>query len=81
MYRRIIGSKLLNNLFAHWKSRNDTLYKIEAINQLSGLELLKVAIRLDHNNSLIINPPEAYSGYFSGTVEDILLKSVNYIKR
>ena len=73
-------SKLWNVIHQPWMHRNEVLHETEAIDQLSGIEILKEAITYEYNTGLD-SLPYVYTPYFTEPLPVILLKSTTYLKR
>ena len=73
-------SKLWNVIHQHWMHRNEVLHETEAIDQLSGIEILKEDITYEYNTGLD-SLPYVYTPYFTEPLPVIMLKSTTYLKR
>ena len=61
-------------------NRNEVLHKSEAIDKVSGVELLKEAIIYEHTTCLD-TLPYVYTPYFSEPLSIILHRSTTYLRR
>ena len=73
-------SKLWSILHNIWKMRNDSLHSNQRLSQLSGLETLKIAIQMEHEQG-VATLPTLYTSYFSTPLPTLLKKSNTHLKQ
>ena len=60
--------------------RNDSLHSNQRLSQLSGLETLKLAIQMEHEQG-VATLPTLYTSYFSTPLPTLLKKSNTHLKQ
>ena len=73
-------SRMWNIIYQRGCHRNDVLHETKAINNLSGLDMLKLSIERKHNKGAA-DLPNVYLLYFTILSPILLLESTKYLKR
>ena len=70
-----------NMTFNIWNERNKQLHETQRIQDLEGVPTLQTSLRMEWQQGLGRLPASEYSGYFTQSLEDIMLKSIDTQKQ